>query len=190
METIKDRDSLARDLLKVREGSDTAFAELLGRYKPLVESVVRGFSSDELSRADEDDLRQVATVVFYNAILSYDLEQSEVSFGLYAKICITNALLSELRAIGRRRAQQGGEDRLWTEPVSEEPAKRLLEEERLRELYTLIRNNLSGFENRVWHLYMAGKTAREIGEIVGRDEKSVSNAIYRIRKKLRSCISR
>jgi DNA-binding CsgD family transcriptional regulator len=48
-----------------------------------------------------------------------------------------------------------------------------------------VRNNLSQYEYKVWSLYVSGKTAKDIGKIVGVDEKSVNNAIYRIRKKLR-----
>ena len=55
-------------------------------------------------------------------------------------------------------------------------------------LYTIIKNNLSDYEYRVWHNYMLGKTAREIGDLVGSNEKSVTNAIYRIRKKLRGLL--
>ena len=33
-----------------------------------------------------------------------------------------------------------------------------------------------------------GSGGREIGELVGKDEKSISNAVYRIRKKLRAAL--
>ena len=32
---------------------------------------------------------------------------------------------------------------------------------------------------------LSGRTAREIGDMIGRDERSVQNAVYRIRQKLR-----
>ena len=66
---------------------------------------------------------------------------------------------------------------------SEDPSRRVLEEERVKALYSVFRQNLSPFEYNVWNMYISGRTAKEIGSIVNKDEKSVSNAIYRIRKK-------
>ena len=65
----------------------------------------------------------------------------------------------------------------------------MLERERLEALYAVIRNNLSDFEYEVWQLYMSGRSAKEIADRLHTDQKSVSNAIYRIRKKLRSILS-
>jgi RNA polymerase sporulation-specific sigma factor len=119
------------------------------------------------------------------------MDQHEVEFGLYAKICIANALISQLRALKKRNAERLSEtttDSLFDGTYtgdSEDPSLRVLEQESLRSLYSVIRGNLSDFEYLVWRLYMSGRTAREIGKKVGKDERSVNNAIYRIRKKLR-----
>ena len=123
-------------------------------------------------------------------MLTYDTEQSEVEFGLYAKICISNALISQLRVQKKHTAEQ------FTESLntfilvhdSEDPSDKVLEEERVKALYSLIRKNLSNYEYRIWRLYMSGGTARDISAVVGADEKSVGNAIYRIRKKLRELL--
>ena len=70
----------------------------------------------------------------------------------------------------------------------EDPSLRVLEQESLKTLYSVIRDNLSELEYRVWKMYMSGLTARQIGDSIGKDERSVSNAIYRIRKKLRATL--
>ena len=72
--------------------------------------------------------------------------------------------------------------------VSEDPAQRLVEEEDLSRIYSAIKGSLSKFELEVWQLYMLGKTAGEIGKKFGREAKSVNNAIYRIRRKLRALL--
>jgi DNA-directed RNA polymerase specialized sigma24 family protein len=64
----------------------------------------------------------------------------------------------------------------------------MLERERLKSLYAVIRKNLSDFEYAVWQLYMSGRSANEIAARLDTDAKSVSNAVYRIRKKLRACL--
>ncbi len=178
-------------LLKVREKDQQAFLELLDRYKPLLRSLVSRFESDDLTRSLEEDLLQEATVVFYNAILTYDHTQTDVEFGLYARICISNALISQIRAINKRRVEHSAEfqdDNFFDIDNATNPIEDIVKQEDLRILYNVIKNNLSDYEYLVWHNYMLGKTAKEIGVLVGGNEKSVTNAIYRIRKKLRSIL--
>lgn len=174
-------------ILRVREGDEQAFEALLNRYTPLIEASVAKCLGDDMYSLHKDDFVQEATVVFYNSILTYDMDQHEVEFGLYAKICIANALISQLRVLKKRNAERLSEasDEGLFDNESEDPSLRVLEQESLKSLYSVIRGNLSDFEYLVWRLYMSGRTAKEIGRRVGRDEKSVNNAIYRIRKKLR-----
>lgn len=174
----------------VKNGDDEAFAELLSRYTPLIESAVLKSLAPDNYGLYAEDFRQEATVTFYNAILAYDVEQHEVEFGLYAKICIANALISQLRLIKRRKTESLSDSSgecLFAKD-SEDPSANILEQESLKSLYSVIRENLSELEYRIWQLYMSGRTAKQIGLIVGKDEKAVSNAIYRIRQKLRALL--
>ena len=98
------RDSADEELTeRVREGDESAYGILADRYRPMTESAVRRF---ELSFAElgdssvwgEDDLRQCAALALYRAAMTYDPggEGRKVRFGLYAKICVNNALLTDL----------------------------------------------------------------------------------------------
>lgn len=172
------------------DGRQTAFESLLQRYEPLIQSLVERFSKDADAESLQEDLRQEATVVFYHSILAYDTDQTEVEFGLYAKICISNALVSQVRKLKRRAPESFSdlERDIFFIHESEDPSESILEQERAEALCLVIRNNLSTFEYRVWQYFMSGRTAKEIGALTGRDEKSISNAIYRIRKKLRAVL--
>ena len=177
-------------ILQVRNGDQEAFASLLKRYKPLIDSSVYRFSFDESFTLYCDDLIQEASVVFYNSILAYDLEQNEVEFGLFAKICIQNALVSQLRALKKRCAEplEKIPENLSFAQYSEDPSVKILEQERLKSLYAVIRKNLSDFEYTVWQLYISGRSAAEVAKLLNSNEKSITNAIYRIRKKLRALL--
>jgi len=173
----------------VRNGDGVAFEQLLCRYTPLLDAAVARFANTEHTRPYVDDLKQEATLVFYNAILNYDVDNESVEFGLYAKICVTNALISQLRILSRVKTEQLPENVEGAEyAVHDEPAHALIENESLERIDGIIKGNLSAFEYRVWCLYASGKTARDIGALVGKSEKSVSNAVYRIRKKLRELL--
>ena len=168
----------------------TAFEALLQRYEPLIQSLVQRFSDDPLIGRFREDLRQEATVVFYHSILAYDTDQTEVEFGLYAKICMSNALVSQQRKLKKRAIEPLADterDHFFIHE-SEDPSESLLEQERVEALCLVIRDNLSTFEYRVWQYYMSGRTAKEIGALMGKEERSISNAIYRIRKKLRAVL--
>ena len=184
---VTDRENLACLIESVRAGDQESFSELLERYSPLIDSLVYKFSLDQDEELSREDLRQEAVLKFYNAILTYDVDQSEVEFGLYAKICISNALVSQLRLQKKHTLEQLTESINTVVFVhdSEDPSDKVLEEERVKALYSVFRDNLSSFEYSVWRLYISGRTAREIGDLVGKDERSINNAIYRIRKKLR-----
>ncbi len=190
MGVCEDKSLIVCLIEEVRQGSQSAFSQMLDRYKPLLEAAVVKFLKDENCRPHEDDLRQEATLAFYNAILNYDLTSYEVEFGLYAKICVTNALISHARSLSRRSAEQfsGIISELGTS-LEEEPSARLIDIENLQQTDAFIRRSLSPLEYRVWCLYVSGKTAGEIGELIGKNEKSVNNAVYRIRKKLRELLS-
>ena len=177
-------------ILAVRDGDQNAFDTLLDQYRPLIDASVARFSTDETFSLYCEDLKQEASVVFYNSILAYDLEQTEVEFGLFAKICIYNALVSFLRALKRRSAEPVAEipQNLITVQDFEDPSARMLEQERLKSLYAVIRKNLSELEYKVWQLYISGRSASEIAALLSTNEKSINNAIYRIRKKLRGVL--
>ena len=190
MNVKKSKKDVRALILDVRGGDQNAFDTLLDQYRPLIDASVARFSSDESFSLYCEDLKQEASVVFYNSILAYDLEQNEVEFGLFAKICIYNALVSFLRALKRRSAEPVAEipQNLITVQDFEDPSARMLEQERLKSLYAVIRKNLSELEYKVWQLYISGRSAAEIAALLSTDEKSVNNAIYRIRKKLREVL--
>lgn len=197
-EIFKPYDDLVNSLiLQARKGDQEAFEELLGMYTPLIRSFANRFVLDaSASVQDTEDFKQELTVVFYNAILSYDIEQKGVSFGLYAKICMNNFFITQLRALKKRLdaefvpfdadddevAEVGGK-------MTEDPAKAFMRREEFREMNKKIENALSDFENKVWGYYLSGCSSREIAEELGRTEKSIENAIFRIRNKLKGLFS-
>ena len=176
-------------LTLVRNGEQQAFVDLLEMYEPLVRAEVSRYTNG-LDAFDVDDFRQVALLALYRASLSFDLSQNEVEFGLYAKICMTNALSSYQRAWQRQHGNTvvsvPDEGLLEGDQGEGDPARRLMEEEAVQLLLARIRKVLSPFENRVWNLYMAGLSAKEIGRVLGKEPHSIENAVYRIRQKLRA----
>ena len=168
-----------------RAGSENALKELIERYEPLMRSLLSRYTESALSQGDAEDIKQELLIVFCNSVMKYDLTQSEVDFGLYAKICMERLLVSQLRAISRRvRFEQMPEEIVHVD----DPSLRIIEGERVREMWKLIDENLSAFESAVWNLHLSGKGSMDIATQLGREVKSIDNALCRIRAKLRKAL--
>ena len=181
------REQLHSRVLAVRQGDQAAFSALLADYEPLLAAEVSRRAGG-LGSQDVEDLRQCALLALYRATLNFDLSQNEVEFGLYAKICITNALLSQLRVISRYRSEVSVADAQEMNEEGEDPAARVMQEEAAAALFARVRSLLSPYENRVWALYVAGLPVGEIARRLQKDTHSIENAVYRIRKKLRAAL--
>lgn len=185
------------DLLRVaRAGDQDAYAVLLERYAPMLQSMVAKYAAPDMGTADLEDLRQEASVVFCSAVQTYDPSQQGVEFGLYAKICVGHGLASALRVF-RKQRRRGllsleGENLIEQNPellgCEDSVTEALIDKERMEALKLIIQRNLSSYESRVWWLYVSGSSTAHIAQLLGKDEKSISNAIYRIRKKLRQVL--
>ena len=67
----------------------------------------------------------------------------------------------------------------------EDPSARIIEAENVREILSLINKSLSEYENKVWSLHISGLKSSDIAKEMNRDVKSIDNALFRIRVKLR-----
>ncbi len=182
-------------LAAVKSGDDDACAELLRRYTPLIDSVVYNTMPllSVTSRAEEDELRQEAAIKLYQAALAYDEEREDTTFGLYAKICIKNRMIS----LARRQhgfvdfsAEDELNEALDAGALEDDPSELLLNRERERELDRRIRANLSPLEYEVYDLYVDGAAPRQISETLNVSSKTVENALYRMRLKLQKLLQK
>ena len=112
-----------------------------------------------------------------------------VRFGLYARICVNNALISELRKAGtevRRRNRRREQEK--SAPGRVDVLEQFISSERLDSLTGSIRSALAPLEREVYDLYMAGMSVEQIARALGRSSKSVSNALYRMKVKIRGLL--
>lgn len=205
---------------KAQSGDNIAFDELKEVYFPLIKSISEryyryaiaevgeclGFRSD-VENEDESDLRvapggrsfvskeefrQEASIAFYGAVTDYNVDQDGVTFGLYAKICIKNRMISLMRKIKTRKKKESKAKQKEADKLeallrgSSDPEKKLIQREKLVALSEAAEGMLSRYEKTVFDYYLQGAAYKDIAEKVGRSEKSVDNAIYRIKVKLKN----
>jgi len=166
-----------------RSGNEAAFADLAVMYRPLIESMGKGYAAKDGGVLHTvDDFIQEANLAFYSAVMSYDPE-SPVGFGYYAKICIRNRLVSLLRASSAKAKKTS--ERVEKEKGYIEPVYGFLEREDAEQIEKKIEAVLSRFEWSVFSLYLQNKSYKEIAEALGRSEKNIDNALFRAKKKLK-----
>ena len=129
------------DLIKgYRNGSETAFEELVHRFECMFASVAHTLS------VDVGEVYSDACLSLRRAADTYDLS-GEVTFGLYAKICVTRAMLDYLKRSKRDVDFSNlGDDDV---AVSDGVQRRLEREESLREVFLRARELLSDLEEHI-----------------------------------------
>ncbi len=178
-------------LLLAKEGDEDAFASLVREYSPLLDSAVNRYRSG-LSEQDVEELRQEALVAFHRAVMSFEVLYGNVSFGLYAKICVSKAIISALRQFKKSTDVEFvslDEVELSEIGSPDDPVNAVIERENAAQLRRFIRDNLSKYENSVWWMYYSGMSIDDIAESLQTSKKSVGNALSRIRQKLRRLLS-
>ena len=177
-------------LCAVRGGDQDAFSVLLLRYRPLIDRMVERFSTELYGDESKEDMHQETLAAFYDAIRSYCMEQEKVEFGLYAKVCIGNRLVSYLRRELKQQEVISLDDVMAERVLGADGdlLSMVIEEEESRALSQSIEKALSQYENCVFSLYMKGRSSAEIAQAMGKSVKSIDNAIARIRKKLKKLL--
>ena len=184
-------DEIERLLPMIRHGSNAAFLRLSELYAPLLEREVARYAAS-LPPADLEDLRQSASVSLYRAALAYRGDRG-VTFGLFAKICVVNGIADSLRYIRRKGTTLSMEDLAEQEQPDDgeqSPQSLLLDKEQAWETRKQIQAVLSPLEYEIFEMYISGFSYAEIASRIGKSQKSVDNALCRIKKKLRQNLKR
>lgn len=190
---------LDEELLRAyRGGHDASGEELLSRYKGLV---LRNAKSLFLVGGDQDDLIQEGMMGVFSAMLTYR-EDRGASFRTFANLCIRRQMLKAIESSGTKKHMplntalslnltgegEGVREADLPEalnPSPEDPLQILLDDEVVERLLMKIRKSLSPMEEQVLSLHLDGLDYLQIADCMGREPKSIDNALQRIRGKVR-----
>ena len=176
---------------QISNGCREAEDELVLRYGQLVRACARPLF---LAGGDSEDLIQEGMLGLLTAIRGFDLRR-DTAFRTYAEICIRSRLITAVRAA------QGGKHSPLNHSISfepplfdgtnaqlfsivESPEDVIIGREELKERLDALKGQLSELEANILPLYLNGLSCGEIAKQVDRSQKSVDNAIQRIRRKL------
>ncbi len=175
------------DLLHLaQQGNYDALLSLLTKYIPLVKARSSVFVQDP---TEFEDFFQEGMVALFGAIRSF--KQESGTFSSFAKICVDNALISHLRAIQKKSSIPA--DKLlplndFLQPVSADadPQDIFIAKEAVQTRKKTLVTQLSDREYEILSHYLNGESYQTIAHTLNISEKSVDNAIQRIRRKLKN----
>ncbi len=174
-------------LVELYKGGDSsAFDELYGRYKHIINAAARSYY---LGGGDKDDLLQEGFLGLLKAAETFDGTIGH--FKTYAYICIRSKIISAVKSAKSYKNKPlvdyvsiYGPSTELNKLLCDDPEDALIDGENSAEFVQNINKKLSKLEIVVLKLYLEGLSYAEIGARVGRDAKSVDNAMQRIKKKI------
>lgn len=179
---------------RLKDGDTSAFDELSKMYAPLVNSVYTSFEttvSETVGVGDVSELSSELSYALYRAATVYDVERGNVTFGRYAKRCLTNCAISYLRkARSAKKKQEKALHKLENELRSARHQHTFdvyfndCGNMDKNELLQIVSEVLSPYEYEVFNKYLEGMSATTIAAQLNTDAKSVNNAIYRGKRKV------
>lgn len=169
-------------LQAARAGEEAALAAVITRCMPVIRRTARRAAGPGL---DFDDAVQEGLIGLFSAIQSYG-EGRGAGFSTYASVCVSNAISSAKKAANRKKHAPLNH----SIPISEEqsvpgPEEAAIVSEELQRAMRKARAVLSPMEKTVLRFYLDGYPYQQIARMLGIKEKSVENALARVRKKLR-----
>ncbi len=164
-----------------KEDKASALTELILRFNNTIRMRAESFSG-----AAPDDLAQEGFMALLSAVRTYDPDRN-ASFMTYAQQCIRNRMITCYKRSKDDFDELPEELELPDDPA-EIPENKVLERSAAEELYRRVSDELSELELSVLQLYLSKVSYSEISQKLGISQKSVDNAVQRIRRKLRNVL--
>lgn len=200
LKTEKSEKISDKELVKsAKNGDDRAWEEIFSRYRNLVRPKKE---TKFLVGAEENDVVQERLLGLYCAVTDFDEEKSS-SFSAFAKRCVENRLSTAITAALRKKHsplnsyvsldketedEEGGTPllNLIAADNTRNPEDILIDRENKNDMEYKINKELSSLEVKVLTQYLEGWSYKEIAKSLGKDEKSVDNAMQRIKRRFKN----
>lgn len=180
----------------IKSGDTNATDYLINKYKNIVKMIARAYF---MVGADREDIIQEGMIGLYKAIRNY--KKTDASFQTFAKICIDRQVITAIKTANRKKhlplnsylslnmlAYEEDNETTYIDKLEESkvlnPEEIVIDKENVKTLQEHINQNLSSLEKQVLKLYLKGRSYATIAKKLEKDEKSIDNAIQRIRKKI------
>ena len=182
----------------IYEGNEEANNIIIKKYEPLIIKIAtKMLPFCKNNGLEKSDLVQEGMIGLNHAIDRYQ-EMENILFYTYARKCIERKIMSVVIASNRNKNKilnesisYDDEDNFLNKFIKSDdynPEETVLNIELEENLKNKIINVLTDFEEQVFSLLVTGFTYKEISEMLDKDQKSIDNAIQRIKAKIKKVI--
>ena len=159
--------------------------------------------------AEPEDIEQEARIGLYNAIFEYNPRRSKINFEAFAlKVCVKRAIITAINRENRRRMDplnhgvslstptgtaEGDADQTLEEFIPDTDYNlegMIVEGVEFNALDKRLKDELTPLEMRSYDLYKDGHSYREIAAELEETEKTVDNALMRVRNKAKRVVAK
>ena len=179
----------------INEGNEEANNILIKKYEPLIIKIAtKMLPYCKNNGLEKNDLIQEGMVGLSHALDRYQ-EQKDTLFYTYAKTCIERKIISVVIGSNRNKNKilnesisYDNEENLLLKFMSDTkqtPEEAVLNVAIEEDLVNRINEVLTDLEQQVFTLLINGFKYKEIAEILDKDQKSIDNAIQRIKTKIK-----
>lgn len=181
----------------IQGGQSDGLDYLLNKYKGLVKQRARSFY---LIGGESDDLIQEGMIGLMKAVWDYKPD-FVAPFSSFAQLCISRQLFTAVRVSQRQKHQPLNSYVSLYEPAEDDENAPVLLDTLVESgagpedfyfmkanralIWQQLYETLSPMEKRVLELFIEGQSYAQIAQKLNKNEKSVDNAISRIKKKAR-----
>ena len=172
-----------------KDGDDRAFNELVIRYLGKIRFIARKYSAQGY---EQNDFVQEGLLALLSACKTFDTKGGS-TFGSYVSLLVERRFISIIRGSQSKKTVPDSA-LVRIDGLSEEltdfvrsPEEQLMDKEQLRQVLSRLRALLSAREYEVLMLFASGLSYSKISEKLQISEKSVDNALQRVRRTVGSC---
>lgn len=188
-------------ILFIRNEDTEAVDYLMEKYKNLVRQKARKLF---LIGGDRDDLIQEGMIGLYKAVRDYQSDKNS-AFSSFANMCVSRQMYSAIKASNRKKniplntyisfyapilgdGFEGDDKASMVDVMFQNnklnPEEMFIDKESTNMIQYKLDERLSKFEKKVLNLYIEGLTYIQIAKQMGKEPKTVDNALQRIKNKL------
>ena len=184
-------------VVMAQNGNDSALDYLLSKYRVFVRNKSLSYY---IAGADRDDIIQEGMIGLFKAVRDFQCERG-VSFKTFADVCVTRQIITAVKNASRQKHAPLNFYVSLNTPVSDDdngasvgevvgsqnslnPEQIVINKETADKLGYDLTRALSQFELLVLSLYLQGLSYINISKAIGKEPKSVDNALQRIKKKI------
>lgn len=181
-----------------RGGDDDALEFLMSKYRNMVRQRARTYF---LIGADSEDIVQEGMIGLFKAIRDYKPDRQS-GFKAFAELCVTRQIITAIKTATRQKHTPLNTYISLNKPLYNEeyevtlmdvltegakavnPEEIMINREQFIDIGLKMEELLSAYECKVLSCYLQGKSYQEIGMILGKEPKSIDNALQRIKRKI------